>query len=315
MTVATLSHLTTLADPTRARLLMALEGRELSVGELAVALQLPQSTVSRHLKVLADDGWVATRPDGTARYYRMATDLGDRPGALWAVVREEMQGAEGVAEDRERVEAIIAERRTRSREFFSTVSGHWGEVRRELFGARSDLSVLASLADPDWAVGDLGCGDGRLTELLAPHVKHVVAVDASSEMLEAARDRLSGLVNVDLRLSDLERVPVETGTLDVAMLSLVLHYLSQPALVIAEAVRTLKPGGRLVVMDMVPHDREELRRSMGHAWSGFAASQLNEWMQDAGLAQVRICTLPRDPDAKGPGLFVATGRAGNRVVG
>lgn len=307
MTATAFTHLSTLADPTRARLLLALDGHELSVSELVAALQLPQSTVSRHLKLLGDDGWVASRADGTSRFYRKVSDAGHWPEQLWDVVRQDMETSAGAAADRRRVEAVVAERRRRSREFFSSEAGSWQEHRRALFGPGSDLTLLTALLDPMLAVGDFGCGDGRLTALLADQVRHVVAVDGSAEMLAAARDRVGERSNVEWRLADLERLPVTDRALDVAILSLVLHYLPEPAVAVKEAARTLKPGGRLIVMDMVPHDREELRRSMGHAWSGFDGAQLREWMTTAGLADVRIRTLPPDPDARGPGLFVAQG--------
>ena len=307
MTTAAFSHLSTLADPTRARLLLALDGHELSVGELVAALQLPQSTVSRHLKLLGDDGWVTSRADGTSRFYRKVSDAGSWPEQLWEVVRRDMDSSAGAAADLSRVAAVVAERRQRSREFFSSEAGRWQDHRSELFGRGTDLNLLAALVNPDADVGDFGCGDGKLTALLADQVRRVVAVDGSQEMLAAARERVGERPNVQWRLADLERLPVRDGELDLAILSLVLHYLPEPGVVLAEAARTLKPGGRLVVMDMVPHDREELRRSMGHAWSGFAERQLREWMTAAGLEEIRHRPLSPDPEAKGPGLFVAQG--------
>jgi SAM-dependent methyltransferase len=313
MTAAAFSHLSTLADPTRARLLLALDGHELSVGELVAALQLPQSTVSRHLKLLGDDGWVTSRADGTSRFYRKVIDAGLWPEQLWEVVRRDMETSASAASDRNRVTAVVAERRQRSREFFSSAAGSWQDHRRELFGRATDLTLLATLVDPAAAVGDFGCGDGTLTARLAEQVRRVVAVDGSAEMLAAARERVGEHANIEWRLADLERLPVVDAELDLAILSLVLHYLPEPAVALAEAARTLKPGGRLVVMDMVPHDREELRRSMGHAWSGFEERQLREWMTAAGLEGVRHRTLSPDPEAKGPGLFVAQGTKGGRT--
>jgi ArsR family transcriptional regulator len=167
---------------------------------------------------------------------------------------------------------------------------------------------MASLVDPGLDVGDFGCGDGRLTTMLADHVHRVVAVDASAEMLAAARERAGVRPNVEWHQADLEHLPVAAASLDLAVLSLVLAYLPEPGRVMAEAARTLKPGGRLVVMDTGPHDREELRRSLGHAWSGFPEGQVREWMLRAGVGDVRIRAVPADPEARGPGLFVATGK-------
>src|SRR5207245_1551872 len=160
---AILARMSALADPTRARALRLLERHELSVADLCAVLQLPQSTVSRHLKVLADDGWVTARAEGTSRLYRMAPGSLE-PGArrLWVLVREESAETAVAAQDDQRLASIVAERRTRSQAFFSSAAGQWDRLRRELFGERFDLQALAGLLDERWVVGDLGCGTGHL---------------------------------------------------------------------------------------------------------------------------------------------------------
>ena len=303
------ARLGTLADPVRGRLLFLLDRHELTVSELTAALQLPQSTVSRHLRVLADDGWVSARADGTSHLYRLAGAQLD-PGArrLWQLLREQMAGTVAAAADAERLAGVLAERRTRSQDFFSRAAGQWDGLRAELFGTRPDLGAALAFLDEEWTVGDLGCGTGQLAAALAPFVRRVVAVDQSKAMLAAARRRLTGLTNVELRQGDLEALPVEDGELDAAALYLVLHYAVEPAGVLAEARRALRAGGRLLVVDMVPHDREEYRQQMGHLWTGFAPDQLGGWLEDAGLKAVRYRHLPADPRARGPGLFAATAR-------
>ena len=300
------AHLATLADSTRGRLLLVLEHTELTVGELCAVLQLPQSTVSRHLKILSDDGWVGSRAEGTSRYYRMAADLDAWTERLWGLVREDLEASAAARQDQARVAAVTADRRRRSREYFSGVAQQWDEVRAGLFGSRIDLHVALSLIDPRSSVGDLGCGSGHIAELLAPHVARVVAVDGSMEMADAARRRLVEYPNVDVRHGDLERLPIEDSTLDVAVLALVLHYVSEPAGVIIEAHRVLRPGGRLVVIDMLPHDREDLVATMGHLWPGFSESRMGPWLSEAGFTNARIQPLSPDPDARGPELFLAT---------
>lgn len=308
MTSPASAHLSTLADSTRSRLLLVLERHELTVSELCVILQLPQSTISRHLKVLGDDGWVTSRADGTSRYYRMLETPGEWAGRLWEVVRDDVNRSPTAIQDREREEAVLTDRRRRSREYFSSVAGRWHEVRQELFGHQVDLQLALAMLDPHATVGDLGCGTGHLSGLLAPHVARVVAVDASAEMLLAARERLAAYPNVEVRLSDLERLPIESDSLDIALLSLVLHYIAEPARVLAEAWRALKPGGRVIVLDMTPHDREDLRQAMGHVWTGFPEQQVRAWLGEAGFGDVTIGPLPTDAQAKGPRLFVARGR-------
>lgn len=299
-------RLTALADPTRSRLLLLLDRHELTVGELCAALQMPQSTVSRHLKTLADEGWLTVRAEGTSRHYAMA-GAALEPGAkrLWHVVREQVSGTPSARHDLSRAERVVHERRTTSQAFFSSRAGQWDRVRAELYGGSADTQAIAALLDPAWVVGDLGCGTGQNAAALAPYVARVIAVDESSAMLSAARKRLAGCENVELRGGRLESLPMDDGTLDAAIISLVLHFVVDPAAVLAEAARTLVPGGRLLIVDMLPHEREEYRATMGHLWLGFDASQLGGWFARAGLSEPRFVPLPPDPLAKGPGLFTA----------
>jgi ubiquinone/menaquinone biosynthesis C-methylase UbiE len=304
-------RMSALADTTRSRLLLVLEPHELTVSELCAVLQLPQSTVSRHLKVLGDEGWVASRAEGTSRRYRMAPDQLDPPARrLWSLVREEVADAPAAAQDAQRVQGVLARRRTRSQEFFSSAAGEWDRLRAELFGRRADLLALLALLDEGWTVGDLGCGTGQVAASLAPFVRRVVAVDESAAMLTAARDRLEGCENVELRHGALESLPVGDAELDAAVLLLVLPYLAEPGAALAETARALRPGGRLLVVDMTPHDREEYRHQMGHLWQGFSREELRGWTEAAGLDALRYHPLPPDPEARGPVLFAASARRG-----
>jgi ArsR family transcriptional regulator len=306
---ALLDWMTALADPTRARTLRLVERQELSVADLCAVLQLPQSTVSRHLRVLADEGWVAARADGTSRLYRLALD-GLEPAArrLWALVREETAATALAAQDDRRLEGVLAERQTRSQAFFASSAGQWDRLRREMYGERFDLQALAGLLDPEWVVGDLACGTGQLAATLAPFVRRVIAVDRSRAMLAAARRRLGGAAGVELRQGTLEALPVDDGALDAAVVCLALHYVVDPPAALAEAARVLRPGGRLLAIDLLEHDRHEYRQTMGHVWLGFAPAQLAGWLADAGVDGGRVRPLPAAPQAQGPALFAATGR-------
>ncbi|MDF1504529.1 metalloregulator ArsR/SmtB family transcription factor [Roseisolibacter sp. H3M3-2] len=304
-----LDALAALADPIRGRIVLALERHELAVGELAAALQLPQSTVSRHLKTLVDAGWVDARAEGASRRYRLLTGARTSPtGRLWGAVREGMASLPGATHDAERLRAVLAERRSASRNFFSTSAEAWDRLRVELFGARADVLGLLALLDDALVVGDLGCGTGAAAEALAPFVHRVIAVDRSQEMLALARLRLDGRANVELREGDLEALPLEDGELDAALVALVLHHLADPAAVLAEAARVLRPGGRLLVVDMLPHDREVYRLEMGHAWLGFDRETLERWVCAAGFERLRFVPVPPDPAGKGPPLFAASAR-------
>ena len=179
-----------------------------------------------------------------------------------------------------------------------------------MYGERFHLGALAAFAESDWVMGDLGCGTGETSATLAPFVEHVIAVDASAAMLQAARKRLQSFDNIELRRGDLEGLPIDDARLDAATLMLVLHHVPEPAHAIAEVARVLKPGGRFILVDMLPHDRDSYRQQMGHVWLGFAEAQLARMLGDAGFGKVRIVPLVPDARAKGPGLFVATGEKG-----
>ncbi|MDQ8154559.1 MAG: metalloregulator ArsR/SmtB family transcription factor [Gemmatimonadota bacterium] len=317
-TPAVFDRLAALADATRARLLACLERHELTVGELQDVLQMPQSTVSRHLKVLADAGWVASRETGVSNRYRMAgreLDAGAR--RLWQAVRDDVTRHPAHQRDAARVHEVIAGRHAKSQEFFATAAGQWDKLRSELFGARPELFAWLGLLDPGTTLADLGCGTGQLAEAVAPFVREVVAVDESAAMLRAAKTRLHDVPNADVRHGTLEALPMASRTIDVAVMSLVLPYVAAPATVLAEARRVLRPAGRLLIVDMLAHEHEEYRQTMGHLWLGFDPPQLEQWAIDAGFASARVHPLPALPGTKGPSLFAASlavpGRAARKT--
>ncbi len=308
-------RLATLADATRCRLLLALDGRELMVTELCQALQLPQSNVSRHLRVLAEAGWITSRAEGVSRWYAFAPGLDEHARDLWTLVRASLAATPAADQDLARVTAVVAARRTRSEAFFADAANDWEAMRSRLYGPRSDLAALPALADPAWTVGDLGCGTGTLSAALAPFVRRVIAVDASAAMLAAARARTAAFDNVDLREGALEALPLPDGSLDLAALLLVLHHVAEPVRVLREARRVLRAGGRLLVSDMRPHGRDDYRQAMGHVWLGFGDDTLADWCAQAGFADVRVVPLPVDPAAQGPALFVLTAVAAGHDLG
>ena len=306
MVAPILDHMTALSDPTRCRMLMLLEKHELTVSELCSVLQMPQSTVSRHLKTLADDDWVTSRRDGTSRFYSMPVDdLDSGAKRLWPLIREQVASTAGASQDDRRLRGVLTRRRAKSQEFFATAAGGWDRLRGELFGDEFFLWAVLGLIDPTLVVGDLGCGTGQLTETVAPYVRRVISVDGSTDMLDAARHRLGAAKNVDLRQGELENLPIDSGELDVAMLSLVLHYSPAPPRALSEVGRVVRKGGRILVVDMLPHDRQEYQQQMGHVWLGFSDKQITRFLDGAGFGGARVRVLTADPDAKGPALFAA----------
>jgi ubiquinone/menaquinone biosynthesis C-methylase UbiE/DNA-binding transcriptional ArsR family regulator len=313
MASSVLDHLSALADATRCRLLLVLERQECTVSELCQVTRLPQSTISRHLKTLADEGWVAARADGASNIYAVRDGLDEPARRLWRVVRDGVADSPDARTDADRLRAVVAARRARSEAFFADQANEWESLRAQLFGARAELQAMLALADPAWSVGDLGCGTGTLATQLAPFVSHVVGIDASREMLAAARARAHDAQNVTFKRGDLESLPLDDASLDLATMLLTLHHVPEPATALAEVRRVLKPDARLLLVDMQPHAHEEYRHDMGHAWLGFTDAQLLQWLTDAGFGAVRIISLPLDPQARGPALFACTARATGAV--
>ena len=278
---AILDHLSALADPTRSRLLLLLDRHELTVSELCGILQLPQSTVSRHLKALADSGWIAARAEGTSHLYTLQRDdLDAAARRLWQLVREQVGSTPAAAQDQRRLQSALAERRTKSQEFFSSSAGQWDRLREELFGDRFHLAALAGLADPSWVVGDLGCGAGQVDRRAralrrARHRRRRVGRDAAGRAQAAAgRMRTSTCAAASSR-----RCRSTTRGSTLAAVMLVLHHVAEPEKALAEAARVLKPGGRLLLVDMLPHDRKSYRQQMGHVWLGFSDEQIHRLLE------------------------------------
>jgi ubiquinone/menaquinone biosynthesis C-methylase UbiE/DNA-binding MarR family transcriptional regulator len=304
---ALLGRMASLADATRLRLLRLLERHELGVVELCDVLQLPQSTVSRHLKVLGDQGWARSRRQGTTRLYRMILDELD-PGArrLWLLTREQTESWATVQQDALRLARHLRQRQEDSQAFFAGAAAEWDKLRGELYGNDFTTAAMLSLLPREMIVADLGCGTGQVIAQLAPNVKQVIGVDNSAAMLKAAKKRTVEFINVDLRRGDLEALPIDDALCDAALLLLALTYVVDPQTVLNEMVRVLRTGGRAVIVDLLPHDRDDFRREMEQQTSGFDPKLLTPQLTPAGLTNVQITPLPPKPDAKGPALFLAT---------
>ncbi len=306
-----LGWMASLADATRVRLVRLLERHELGVVELCDVLQKPQATVSRHLKVLGDQGWVSSRRQGTGRLYRTVLDELD-PAArkLWVLAREQTDAWPTVRQDGLRLDRVLHERAVGRDEFFAGAAGEWDGLRRRLYGERFNAATLAAMLPAGSVVADLGCGTGLLAAELAPWVRRVVGVDGSPAMLRSARRRVAGFANVELLRGDLAAVPVETGSCDAALCVLALTYVSDPAAVVGEIGRVLRPGGRAVVVDLLPHDRDDFRRQTGQTSRGLDADAVGRMLAAAGLVDVVTRPLAGETGATGPALFLAAGTRG-----
>ncbi|MEX0776946.1 MAG: metalloregulator ArsR/SmtB family transcription factor [Phycisphaeraceae bacterium] len=304
---ALLGWMDSLADATRLRLLRLLERQEMGVAELCDVVQMPQSTVSRHLKVLADQGWVRNRREGTTNLYQMTLDeLEPAARKLWVLAREQTADWSAIEQDQLRLQRVLARRQKDPRAFFDTAAGQWDSLRDELYGRYFSAEALLALLPGHWVVADLGCGTGAMTAQLAGHVRQVIGVDQSPAMLAAARKRIGKARNVELRKGTLEALPLDDEACDAVMLVLVLTYVTDVAAVLAEAARVLKPGGKAVIIDLLRHDREDFRRLMGQQMPGFEPHRLHQLLDSAGLKPLTLAPLPPDTQAKGPALLLAT---------
>src|SRR6476661_7609051 len=197
---ALLGRLGSLSDEVRLRLLRLLEKHELPVADLCDILQLPQSTVSRHLKILADQHWLRSRREATAHLYRMTLEeLDPHAKRLWLLAREQTEAWPTVAQDDLRLTRLLRDKQQESQTFFASAATQWDKLRSELYGQSFSLAAALSLIPPTFTIADLGCGTAPLAAQLAPHVAKVIAVDNSPAMLQAARQRTLDLPNVDLR--------------------------------------------------------------------------------------------------------------------
>jgi len=295
-----------LSDESRLRLLYLLQDNELGVAELCGVLQMPQSTVSRHLKVLADQGWVRHRRQGAANLYRMVRDdLSQGAEQLWQVAREQSEGWATLAQDAHRLEQL--QDRISARTFFAGAAGRWPHMREELYGDLFFMDAMISLLPSHWTVVDLGCGTGEVVDRLAQQMEHVIGVDQSTEMLDRARVLTQQHDNIRLVEGDLCVLPLERRSCDAALMLLVLSYLPRPDEALAEMARILRPGGKAVVVDLLRHDRDDFRRQMGQESLGFEEDELHQMVRHAGLSNPRCRVVAPHPEAKGPALLIATG--------
>lgn len=284
-----------LADATRLRIMALLRSMELSVGELAQVLGQSQPRVSRHVKILCDAGLAERRKEGSWVFVALGEAARVEPvlAALdsWAVREPDHWRLADVA----RLAAVRADRASAAASWFEANAGQWDAIR-SLHIAESEVEQAMGAVLGDDKVGqliDIGTGTGRMLELFAGRAERALGIDRSSEMLRLARAKLSerGLAHAELRQADLYALPLADGAADVAIIHHVLHFAQQPGAAIAEAARVLAPGGRLLIADFAPHEREELRTRDAHARLGFSDDQITGWFTAVGLAVARVETL------------------------
>jgi SAM-dependent methyltransferase len=281
-----------LADPTRLRILMLLRAMELSVGEIAQVLGQSQPRVSRHVRILIDAGLAERRKEGSWVFLSLGPRARTEPLFQLLDRWAELDGESGwVGADAARLAAVRADRAAAATRYFANHAGIW-DALRSLHVAESEVEAAIGRAlgvglggAPIGRLVDIGTGTGRMIELFGPGAEAALGIDRSPEMLRLARAKLAeaGLGNAELRQGDMYALPLPSGSAETVIIHQVLHYAQNPAAAVAEAARLLGPGGRLLIVDFAPHEREELRTSDAHVRLGFADEAILKHLKDAGL--------------------------------
>jgi ArsR family transcriptional regulator len=284
-----------LADPTRSRMLHLLHRGELAVGELQEILGLPQSRISTHLALLRKAQLVHDRRDGKKSFYSLARDLpvsvaGIVDAALAASAREPKSAA-----DQRSLQRIIEKRRQKAEQHFNLVADRLG---RNYCPGRSweAIGQMLFLLTPRVRIADLGAGDGTLSRLLARQAESVHCVDNSPRMVQVGRAlaKKEHLRNLTYILGNIEKVPLPDRSIDLALLSQALHHAENPRLALAEAFRILKPGGRLLILDLRAHRFEKARELYADRWLGFKENELHDWIEEAGFRQSEVRVVAKE---------------------
>lgn len=281
-----------LSDKTRLRLFSVLQTYELNVNEIVMVVGMIQSGVSRHLKILTEAGLLTSRKEGSFTYF--STHQNEITLSLIQMMKHGKIQDTVFEHDLETAREMIHIRQNRTRRFFKSVAPSWDRLKKEILGELDLNGMILEQIPKSRVVCDLGCGTGQLIELLLnrnsehrnskhPNSEQLIGVDSSPEMLDQARKRLAKHNNVELRLGELEHLPVKEHEIDTAILNLVLHYISQPRLVIKEVIRVLKPGGFFILTDFEKHDKEIVKEIMGESWMGFETQDIIDWLTDTGF--------------------------------
>ncbi len=271
-----------LSDPTRLRLLNILNYYELNVNEIVSIVDMIQSGVSRHLKILMESGLLVSRKDGSFIYYSVDKKMESLPLINFACACMEKEMVCSL--DLQKAEQSIMIRKNRTKRFFKTVAPQWDRLKKEVLGDFDLNGVLKQMVLSGQAVADLGCGTGEmLGSMHQADGKILIGVDSSPEMLEQARIKLPNLDSIDLRLGELENLPIKNQEVDTVIMSMVLYHIFEPEKSIHEVWRVLKPGGLFLMADFEKHDQEEIKDIIGGSWLGFEKEQIKAWFASCGL--------------------------------
>jgi len=295
-----------LAEPSRLRILLLLKEEELSVAELQEILTMGQSSISTHLSQLKQAGLVEDRRTGKSNLYRLAPAGG---GPLDEILTKAQGEIAEARTDHNAMRRVVKKRQDKMRAFFDSVAGRLG---RDYVPGKSWKSLAEAFLRllPPMVIADLGAGDGSFALLLAQAATRLIAVDSSQKMLDVAREHAvrNDVVNAEFRLGDMEELPIDDGAVDLAFFSQSLHHAGRPERAVREAWRILRPGGRIVVLDLAKHRFEEARELYADEWLGCSEVEIESMLSDAGFLDAQASVVDKDPEAPQFQTLMATGR-------
>lgn len=296
-----LKNLKLLSDPSRLRILLLVEREELSVAELQEILSMGQSRISTHLSQMKNAGLVEDRRNGKSILYRLKSFRGADSKSfehLLGVLKEAAEELLQAEHDSQALKLVLRHRQDKMRAYFDELAGKFG---RHYLPGRSWKGLAETLLAllPPMVIADLGAGEGTFSQLLARHAKKVIAIDNSEKMVEygAGLARKHGVNNLQYRKGDIEDVPIPDGHVDLAFFSQALHHAQHPDRAVAEAWRILKPGGRIVVLDLLRHNHEEAREMYADLWLGFSEVEVGKFLREAGFKKVETAVVHREQEA------------------
>jgi ArsR family transcriptional regulator len=312
------------SDASRLRLLRLLGQQELNVREMVRITGLSQPRVSKHLAVLREQGWITQRREGTWSWYRAVAPKEFRPGE--EIFRQVTRAADMVPEARQddgQLGIVLGDRQARAKDFFSSIADRWDSIREEFEHSDIRIGTIGALAEPELKILDIGTGTGAMLPVFAAVAASVVALDNSEAMLARARAlcRTEGLDNVDFCNADVGDIPFKDDAFDACNCSMVLHHVVRPEEALAEMVRVVRPGGRMMVTSFCRHEQTWMREELAHHKLGFDRAEMDHLFTQAGVTLKNYLVRGRSPGQnegqreaslragklKWPEVFLATG--------
>lgn len=292
---AILKSLRALSDPTRLRIVALLEKNELSVNELQEITHMGQSRISTHLGLLQESGLLESRREGKRTFYKIATNADPNTAEF---IQLAVHGAKQLPEntqDQLNLKRIVARRSQEAQVYFNQVAGRFDRS----YGPGRSWQAFGQLLLrmlPPLVVADLGAGEGLLSELLARRAKKVIAVDNSEKMVAfgANKARKNKIKNLEFRLGDLDAPPIDADSVDAVILSQALHHATDPQHSIVSAHGILRPGGQILILDLLRHSFEQAHELYGDRWLGFAEGDLHAWLEAAGFKKIEVSVVARE---------------------